>query len=187
MASYYYRFVHIDLFRTARISTCNYHFWSIYTGLSAEKILNFRKRLIDCVFIWERPVKEIHCTWSMYVNSHESTGINENKPGILWILVFTLETELKYSCGEMNCSIISTWKTRIQCKNTWISMLSPCHMHTVHSILQGNWGHAPCMHCAFFNHMHRWFVEPWLIEATLVSPKHSTTEATHLMMYCINV
>lgn len=89
--------------------------------------------LINCVFIWERPVKEIHCTWSIYVNSHESTGINENKPGILCILVFTLKTELKYSCGGMNCSIMRTWKTRIQCKNTWISMPSHCHMHTVHS------------------------------------------------------
>lgn len=46
-----------------------------------------------------------------------------------------------------------------------------CTQCTVHSFPQGNWGHASCTHCAFFNHMHRWFVQPWLIEATLVSPK----------------
>lgn len=34
------------------ISTCNYHSWRVYTGLPAEKVLNLRTRLIDCV--WHR-------------------------------------------------------------------------------------------------------------------------------------
>lgn len=127
----------------------------MYTGLSAEKSLNLGKRLLNGVLVWGRPIKEIHCTWLVYVNSHESPWVNKNKPEILWILVIALKTELKYSCGEINCSIISRRKKRNQCKNTWISMLCLCHMHTAHSaqLPAGQWRpHLPHALCILQSH-----------------------------------
>lgn len=131
--------------------------------------------MIHCVCKWERTRDTLSMVNTQYVNSHEYTWISTYKPEILQSLVLALETELKLSCGQMSCSIINTWNNQIWCTNNWVSMWSFCHMDTAHRWLQGHWGHASRMHSAFFNHMHRWFVKPRLIEATLFSSKHSHT------------